>query len=279
MRRSTTEYSLAELMVCAGAEAFRHDGEVLASGTGVLPRLAASLAMRTVNRDLMMTDSEAWLLSEPNPVSGRKADVIQQRETWMGVSRIFDNICSGKRHSMAGASQIDRFGQANISALGRRYEKPDVQMLGVRGYPANSISHANSFFVPSHTKKVFVEGECDVVASIGYNPSRLPRGYELEEIDLRVMISDLCVMDWGGPNHQMRLLSLHPGISLSMVLANTSFEVFVPEKIPATVPPSSEQLAIIGELDPGGWRNDQIKDNPPGDRRFTGFPQQQVNHR
>ena len=35
---AASEYSLAELMICAGAEAFRNDGEVLATGIGLIPR-------------------------------------------------------------------------------------------------------------------------------------------------------------------------------------------------------------------------------------------------
>ena len=42
-------FSLAELMVCAASRSFDNDGEVLATGIGLLPRLAASLAMRTTN--------------------------------------------------------------------------------------------------------------------------------------------------------------------------------------------------------------------------------------
>ena len=33
---STTTYSLAELMICAASEAWRDDGEVLASGIGAV---------------------------------------------------------------------------------------------------------------------------------------------------------------------------------------------------------------------------------------------------
>ncbi len=261
----STEYSLAELMIVAASEAFRNDGEVLATGIGLLPRLAASLAMKTFNKDLMMTDSEAYMLSEPNPVSGRDSHEGQKQETWMGFSRIFDNVWSGKRHAMVGPSQIDRYGQANISALGD-YEKPKVQLLGARGFPGNSISHANSFFVPSHNKRVFVEDECDVVCSIGYNPDRLPKGYTLDDIDIRLVVTDLCVMDWNGPNHMLQLLSLHPGITLEQVLENTGFEFHVPEQVPVTPAPTSEQLAIISSLDPLNLRARQLKDNPPGDR-------------
>lgn len=270
MSKNATNYSLAELMIVAGAEAFRNDGEVLATGIGLLPRLAASLAMKTFNTDMMMTDSEAYILSEPNPVSGRKPlpgkAIPQKQESWMGFSRIFDNVWSGKRHAMVGPSQIDRFGQSNISTLGGTYDKPKVQMLGARGFPGNSISHANSFFVPSHNSRVFIDGECDMVCSIGYNPERLPKGYTLEDIDIRQVITDLCVMNWQGPNHSLQLVSLHPGITAEQVLSNTGFDVHVPENVPTTAAPTEAQLAIIAELDPENWRSKQLKDNPPGDR-------------
>lgn len=266
MSQAATQYSLAELMIVAGAEALRHDGEVLATGIGVLPRLAASLAMKTFNPDLMMTDSEAFILSEPNPISGRSSHEGQKQESWMGFSRIFDNVWSGKRHAIVGPSQIDRYGQTNISALGGSYDKPKSQMLGVRGFPGNSISHANSFFVPAHSKRVFVEGECDVVCSIGYNPQRLPKGYALDDIDIRLVITDLCVMDWKGPRHMLQLLSVHPGVSVEQVLENTGFEIHVPANVPVTAAPTLEQLAIIAQLDPQNWRAKQLKDNPPGNR-------------
>lgn len=269
MSIAAKNYTLAELMIAAGAEAFRNDGEVLATGIGLIPRLAASLAMKTFNPDLMMTDSEAFLLSSPNPVSGRKSGQPQAQECWMGFSRIFDNVWSGKRHAMVGPTQIDKYGQANISALGGDYRKPKVQMLGVRGFPGNSISHANSFFVPAHSVRVFVDGECDMVSSIGYNPARLPRGYQLDEIDIRLVITDLCVMDWQGPDHQLRLVSLHPGISVEQVLESTGFVIHLPETIPTTPAPTEEQLQIIRALDPLNLRAKQLKDDPPGDRTAT----------
>lgn len=261
------DYTLAELLICAGAEAFRNDGEVLATGIGLIPRLAASLAMKTCNPDLMMTDSEAVMLSEPNPVGKRPADFVEMKESWMGFSRIFDNVWGGKRHAMVGPTQIDKFGQANISCIGGTYDKPKVQMLGVRGFPGNSICHANSFFVPSHNTRVFVDGECDMVASVGYNPARMPRGWSADDVDIRFIITDLCVMDFGGPEHQVRLVSLHPGISVEQVRENTGFEIHVPDNVPTTAAPTEEQLAVIRELDPHNQRASQLKDNPPGDRR------------
>jgi glutaconate CoA-transferase subunit B len=267
MSNAATEYSLAELMICAAAEAWRNDGEVLATGIGLLPRLAASLCMRTTNTDLMMTDSEAHMLSEPNPVSGRTPDSPAAMESWMGYSRIFDNVWSGKRHAMVGPTQIDHYGQANISFIGGTHQQPKVQMLGARGFPGNSISHQNSFFVPSHNRRVFVEAdECDMVGTVGYNPKRLTKGRSLDDVDIRLVITDLCVMDFNGPDHAMRLVSLHPGISVEQVQENTGWEVHVDGDVPTTAEPTEEQLAIIRELDPKDFRSRQLKDNPPGNR-------------
>lgn len=263
---AATEYTLAELMISAAAEAFRNEGEVLATGIGVIPRLGASVAMKTFNTDLMMTDSEAYVLSEPNPLGKRADDFVPKNETWMGFSRIFDNVWSGKRHAMLGPVQIDKYGQTNTSALGGTYEQPKTQMLGARGFPGNSISHSNSFLVPDHNTRVFVEGEVDFVSSIGFNPARVPKGRSVDDVTMGLVITNLCVMDFGGPDHQMRLLSLHPGATAEQVQENTSFEICIPDSVPTTPAPTEEQLAIIAQMDPHGQRNYQIKDNPPGNR-------------
>ena len=248
-----SEIALVDRIICAAAQAWKNDGEVLATGIGIVPRLAASLCMRSINRDLMMTDSEAWIVQEPVPIGPRGSYQVQ-RESHMGFARIFDNVWSGKRHAMVGPTQVDRFGQANISMIGSDHAKPKSMMLGVRGFPGNSINHANSFFVPNHSPKVFVEGEVDMVSSVGYNPARLERGWRLDEIDIRLILTNLCVMDFGGPAHQVRLLSVHPGVTVEQVVQATGFALHVPDQVPTTPDPSPEQLALLAQLDPHNLR-------------------------
>ena len=248
----SVDHTLADICITAAAECWRDRGEVLATGIGLIPRLAASLAMQTCNQQLLMTDSEAYIVSEPVPVGPRNG-YEPKRETWMGFSRIFDNVWSGKRHALVGPSQIDGYGQANISCIGD-YENPKVQMLGVRGFPGNSISHGNSFFVPNHSRKVFVEGEVDMCCSIGYNPARLPKGYDLDQINIHRIITNLCVMDFGGPDKQIRVLSLHPGVELSQVQDNTGFELAVSDQLSATALPTEQQMLLLKQLDPSDLR-------------------------
>ena len=248
-----SEFSLVDRIICAASGAWKDDGEVLATGIGIVPRLAASISMLSSNPDLMMTDSEAWLVSEPVPVGPRNGYEIK-REGWMGFTRIFDNVWSGKRHDMVGPTQIDRFGQANISMIGKDYDKPRTMMLGVRGFPGNSISHANSFFVPNHSTKVFVDGEVDMVASVGYNPARLARGWSLDDIDVRMVFTNLAVMDFGGPERQLQVLSLHPGVTAEQVQEATGFALHIPADVQETAAPTDAQLALLARMDPHNLR-------------------------
>ena len=242
---------LADLVICACSRVWDEDQEILASGMGLIQRIAASLAM-VKNPTLMMTDSEAYIVSEPVPVGPRNG-YEPQRETWMGFSRIFDNLWSGHRHALVGPSQIDQFGQTNISALGD-YAKPKVQMLGMRGFPGNSISHTNSFFVPAHSTRVFVEGEVDTVCSIGYNPERLPKGYTYDDISIHRIVTNLCVMGFESQTKQIKLLSVHPGVSTDTIVANTGFTLLIPDDVAVTAEPTPEELEVLARMDPNNMR-------------------------
>lgn len=254
--------TLADLLVVACSEAFRGNGEVIATGIGPVPRLAAGLAKLTHSPELMMTDGEAFLVEEPVPLGPRGYD-DRKAAGYLPFSRFFDSaVWTGRRHAMVSPSQIDRFGQTNLSCLGGTYQKPKVQMLGVRGFPGNSIHHPNSMFVPAHSTRIFVEGEVDMVSSVGYNPARRTPGANFSGVDLRLIVTDLCIMDFGGADHAIRLVSLHPGVTLDQVRGATGFALEMSDDIATTPSPDPEQLEIIARLDPHGVRAGVIKGNP-----------------
>ena len=260
----TTEHSLAELVIVAAAEAFRGGGEVLATGIGPLPRIAVGLAKLTFAPELVMTDGEAYLVEEPVPLGPRNG-YEPKHSGWMPYHRVFDSVWSGKRHAMVTPVQVDRWAQGNIAALGD-LKKPKVQLLGVRGFPGNSIGHKNSMFLPSHTKRTFIEGEVDVVASVGYSDKRWPEGVKKLPVDIGLVVTNLCVMDFNGPDHAARVIALHPGVTFEEVQAETGFPLIRAADIAESAAPSEEQLAIIRKLDPTGIRASVIKGNPPGRR-------------
>jgi glutaconate CoA-transferase subunit B len=265
---SAPDYSLAELCIVAAAETWRDDGELLATGITLIPRLAAGLAKLTINPALMMTDAECYFVSEPVPV-GPRGDYVPKIEGWAPYARTFDNLWGGKRHAMVVPVQLDRFGQTNISTIGDR-AKPKAALLGVRGYPGNSVHHANSYFITAHNSRALVAGEVDFVCSAGYNPARWPGGKKPAWLDLRLIVTDLAVLDFEGPQNAIRVRSLHPGIGFDQVQDNTGFPLVRPETIPETPAPTQAQLAVIRErLDPQGLRKTVFKGDPAGDRRHS----------
>lgn len=260
-------YSLAELLIVACAEAWRDAGEVQATGIGPLPRLAASLAKTTFNPAMQMTDGEAWYVTEPVP-PGPRNGFTPEFENWCPYDRVFNILWSGKRHAMLSPVQMDRFGQTNISVIGDRAH-PRTAMLGARGFPGNTISHPNSFFMPQHSKRSFVAGEVDFVCGAGYNPDRYLGGRPSPGLDLRLIVTNLAVMDFGGPDHAIRVRSLHPGVSFDEVQDNTGFALVRPATLSETPAPTVDELARIGRLDPNGVRRKVLKGDPVGDRRLV----------
>lgn len=254
--------SLAELCIFAASEAWRGNGEVVATGVGPVPRLAASLAKLTHSPELMMTDGEAYLVEQPVPIGPRDYDA-RKPSGYLPFSRFFDSaVWTGRRHAMVTPTQIDRFGQINLSQLGGTHRQPKTQMLGVRGFPGNTIYHPNSFFFPAHTARTFVPGEVDMISGAGHNPARRVAGGNYSGVDLRLIVTNLCVMDFGGPDHAMRVVSLHPGVTFAAVQDATGFPL-IDAAAGETALPGEEALAIIASLDPHNLRATAIKDNPP----------------
>jgi acyl CoA:acetate/3-ketoacid CoA transferase beta subunit len=243
-----TDIARHEYCIVALAEAFRGDGEILASPMGSLPTIGVRLAKLTFEPGLLLTDGVATLLAEV-PALGTQTPI--RAEGYMPYRKVFDVVWSGRRHVIMGASQIDRYGNQNISALGD-WKKPKTQLLGVRGAPGNTIHHPTSYFVPKHSKRVFVE-KVDVVSGVGYDRARALGAQAARFHEIRRVVSNLGVFDFATEDRSMRLASLHPGVSLAEVVENTSFQLNVPSDVPTTRAPTTDELRLIREvIDPKG---------------------------
>jgi len=258
-----SEATRAEVCVVACAEAWRGDGAILASPMGLIPTLGARLAQLTFAPDLVLSDGEAYLLAPAQAQSGTDGapgpDGADDRviEGWLPYRSVFTMVASGRRHVMMGAAQIDRHGNQNISCIGD-WALPKAQLLGVRGAPGNTINHPVSYWVPRHTRRVFV-GAVDMVSGIGYDRAAGVGEQGAAFHELRVVVSNLAVLDFDAPGHVMRLRSVHPGVTVDDVLAATGFALHVPDDVPVTRPPAPHELALIRErLDPAGRRDREL---------------------
>jgi acyl CoA:acetate/3-ketoacid CoA transferase beta subunit len=229
----------AEVCVVACAEAWRGDGEILASPMGLIPSLGARLARLTFAPDLLLTDGEAHLVRD------------DRVEGWLPYRAVFGVVASGRRHVMMGASQLDRYGNQNISCIGD-WKRPTAQLLGVRGAPGNTVNHPTSYWVPRHSRRVFVD-RVDLVCGVGYDR---PAGRFHE---IRLVVTNLAVLDFATPDRTMRLRSVHPGVTVAEVTGQTGFPLAVPDEVPETRQPTDAELALIrAVLDPDGRRDKEI---------------------
>ncbi len=242
----TSEPSVAEVCVVACAEAWRGDGAILASPMGLIPTLGARLAQLTFAPDLLLSDGEAYLLAPGTTVI----------EGWLPYRSVFTMVAAGRRHVMMGAAQLDRFGNQNISCVGD-WARPRAQLLGVRGAPGNTINHPTSYWVPRHSRRVFTE-RVDMVSGVGYDRAA-GLGPQARFHEVRMVVTNLAVLDFATEDHAMRLRSVHPGVSAGDVTAATGFPLAVPDDVPVTRLPAPAELALIRDvLDQAGQRDREL---------------------
>jgi acyl CoA:acetate/3-ketoacid CoA transferase beta subunit len=247
----------AEICVTACADTWADAGEVLGSPIGPLPTVGARLARLTTAPDLVLSDGEVLLMAELPPLgtSGLTAGVI---EGWMPYRRVFDVVASGRRQVMMGASQLDRHGNQNISQIGTDRRRPAVQLIGVRGAPGNTVNHRTDYWVPRHSTRVFVD-TVDLASGVGHDRAAAGGPAVSRFHDVRVVVTNLAVLDFRTPERTMRLRSVHPGVTLEEVLAATGFPLDTSD-VAQTRQPTAEELRLIREVvDPANVRDRDLR--------------------
>jgi acyl CoA:acetate/3-ketoacid CoA transferase beta subunit len=155
-------------------------------------------------------------------------------------------------YGFLGAAQIDVFGNINTTVIGQ-YEHPKIRLPGSGG--ANDVGALSNktIIIMRQDKYRFVE-KTDFLTTPGYL-----QGYDSrEEIGLPKssgpyrVITQLGVYGFDDNTKKMKLISLHPGISLDQIKDNSSFDIIIPRKISVTKPPTANELKILKIIDPTG---------------------------
>ncbi len=146
-------------------------------------------------------------------------------------------------------AQVDAVGNFNNIALGDDYHHPRLRLPGVGGIPDVTIFEDNvCLYVPRHSRVAFVE-KLDFVSGLGHVADRPLKG----GAGPCYLISDLGQFDFA--NGQMRLTSLHPGVTLERVRAKTGFAFDIAPDCAETPPPTAEDVRLLREaIDPLGVR-------------------------
>jgi glutaconate CoA-transferase, subunit B len=153
-----------------------------------------------------------------------------------------------------GAAQLDMYGNANNSVIGSDYHAPKVRLPGTAGRgDMGSLGKRLFYWNTNHNPRSLVE-RVDFRSAAGY----LDGGDERERLGLgpgpEVVVTNLAVLDFEPESKRMRLVSVHPGVTVEQVREATGFELLVPDgDVPETTPPTDEQVRLLREeIDPDG---------------------------
>ena len=241
-----------ELLAVMGARALQDDTTVFA-GVGA-PMMAAALAQRTHAPRLTMVVEggvvgPTWKPGEL-PISTNEMRAGYRAQMLPGITDVFLLAQRGFLDvGFIGGAQIDRYGNLNTSAIGGR-DTPTVRLPGSGG--ANDIISLcrEVMILTVHEKRRFTE-RVDFVTSPGYlsgGDARRRSGLLFGGVSR--MVTTLGVFDFEPTSRRMRLIELHPGVTVDQIHANTGFEVLVSDTLTTTAPPTEKELDILRMLDP-----------------------------
>ncbi|MHA1775845.1 MAG: CoA-transferase subunit beta [Promethearchaeota archaeon] len=247
-------YTKTHLMAISAAKLLE-DGKSVFVGTG-LPMIATMFAQRTHAPNLLMI-FEAGSIGPQ--VKTLPISVGDSRTGFraISVSGMHDNMSFSQSgwtdYGFLGGAEIDMYGNLNTTYIGEDWEHPKVRLPGSGG--GNDVASLSKgfFIIMRQTKRNFVK-KVTFITSPGYitGPgAREAAGLPKNGGPLNV-ITQYGVYGFQPDTKRMYLVSLHPGVDVSEVNANSSFEIIIPEKYEITPEPTQEEVALLHELDPIG---------------------------
>ncbi|HEX8219644.1 MAG TPA: CoA-transferase [Chloroflexia bacterium] len=241
------EIAKGHIMACAIAHALE-DGELVVMGANsLLPMAAARLAQQTHAPNLTIIAGASGgvnTLVEPLvPSSGDYANLVA--EAVLQFPEVLMLQMSGHADAFfAGGLQVDRHGNCNLAYVGEAAH-PTLRGPGSAGVPWAQQSARTILYTTSHTRRVFVP-KVDFVSYPGWNAPT----HSAQRGGPHLVVTPLAVMDFSDSG-EMRLASLHTGVSLEQVRENTGFDLVLPEgDVPTTPEPSTLELRLLRQMDP-----------------------------
>ena len=247
-----TDYTPAELTVVIGSRSLQ-DGQIVFVGAG-LPLLAAVHAQHLHAPTLSILFEVGGVAPQVRigslPRSTNEARSVRRS---VATPATIDMMLFLQRGlvdvGFLGGAQIDKHGNLNSSVIGT-LQKPTVRLPGSGG--ANDIaSSANKVFIISyHERRRFVE-KVDFVTSPGFLDGGRSREKEgLLGGGVEKVITNLGILEFDNETREMKLVAVHPGISVKEVQEKTGFELEIADDLQVTAPPSGEELKLLRALDP-----------------------------
>jgi glutaconate CoA-transferase subunit B len=252
-------FSKAEMMIVAAARELEGQ-HVCFVGVG-LPNIAVNLAKRTVAPELELVYEAGVFGARPArlPLSIGDPTIVTGATAVTSMAELFSLYLQGGLIDVGflGAAQIDRFGNINTTVIGD-YDNPATRLPGSGGACEIAINARQVFVIMRQSSRSFVE-RIDFRTSAGNlggaeQSGRIRREQGWLGRGPSVVVTDLAIWHFDEAG-EMRVDSLHPGVTMDEVRATVGWEPKVGSgwDLATTPPPTETELRLIrDELDPGG---------------------------
>ena len=204
-----------------------------------LPNIAVNLAKRTVAPDLELVYEAGVFGARPArlPLSIGDPTIVTNATAVTSMLELFGYYLQGGLIDVGflGAAQIDRHANINTTVIGD-YATPRTRLPGSGGACEIAMNARSVFVIMRQSVRSFVE-RLDFRTSLGTR--------------VQVVVTDLGIFHLD--NGEMRLDSLHAGVTLEQVRAAMGWQPRVAGDLAETPPPTDAELRMIREeLDPTG---------------------------
>jgi glutaconate CoA-transferase subunit B len=243
------DYTPTEMMTVAAARALKAN-DVCFVGIG-MPSAAANLARLTHAPDITLIYESGTLGTKPSmlPLSIGDGELCETALTTVSVPEMFRYWLMGGRITIGflGGAQIDKFANLNTTVVGP-YDKPKVRLPGGGGAPEIAISCGEIFIIMAQSKRSFVP-KLDFVTSLGHGEggdSRARLGVTTK--GPTKLLTDLAIFEPDPKSKEMRVTSIHPGVTRAQIADNTGWDVLYADKVGETPQPTARELEVLRAL-------------------------------
>ena len=243
------KFTLVELMIYnAGLEV--RDGELVMVGQGV-PMVACGLAKKfhapnaTLLTEAGLVDIAPYRsplhIADPTCTPGFSyaCDLVDIFTTVL--NRGYVDVC------FLGVGQVDKYGNMNSTTIGD-YFHPKMRMMGAGGAPDFGVYSKRTVLTMRGGK--FVE-KLDYFTTPGWltgGDSKVRAG--LPDTGPEVLINSKGVFRFPAPEHELTLVTLHPGVKLEEVQKQIPWKLKTAEKVGISPVPSLEAVDFVRSFDP-----------------------------
>jgi glutaconate CoA-transferase subunit B len=246
-------YTPTELLATVASKLLE-DGKSVFVGTG-LPMIASMLAQRTHAPNLLIV-FEAGGIGPKVPVLPISVGDSRTFHQAVAASSMHDVMSLSQNgyldYGFLGAAMIDALGNINTTVIGE-HDHPRVRLPGSGG--ANDVGSFcwRTIIIMRQEKRRFLR-KVDFVTTPGYlsgpgarEEAGLPAGSGPYRI-----ITQLGLYGFDEETKRLRLMAVHPGVTIEQIQENSEFEILIPEHVETTQPPTAEERRLLHEIDPTG---------------------------